>query len=89
MPIRRQANGNLLVQFQYLGKRVHRSAGTRSVREAKAFEEELRAEVEHSKKFLLRGRGLRHDFAKSRMRRRRALPQGARRGADAADLESA
>ena len=45
MPIRRQANGNLLVQFQYLGKRVHRSAGTRSVREAKAFEEELRAEI--------------------------------------------
>ena len=40
-------------------------------------EEELRAEVEHSKKFMCRGDGLREDFARSRYRRRRALLLGA------------
>ena len=36
-------------------------------------EAELRAEVEHSKKFLLRGDGLRYDFHRSGWPRRRAL----------------
>lgn len=40
-------------------------------------EEQLRAEVEHSKKFMCRGEGLREDFARSRYRRRRALLLGA------------
>ena len=40
-------------------------------------EEELHVEVVHSKKFLLRGDGLRMDFARAGARRRRALLQGA------------
>mmetsp|Transcript_46852 Transcript_46852/g.138296 ORF Transcript_46852/g.138296 Transcript_46852/m.138296 type:complete len:153 (-) Transcript_46852:70-528(-) len=42
-------------------------------REIEDAEEELHVEVEHSKKFLLRGRGLREDFATSRRARRKAL----------------
>jgi hypothetical protein len=45
-----------------------------SVEEA---EDELRVEVEHSKKFLMRGKGLRHDVTHSHASRRRALIRGA------------
>lgn len=45
MPITRQPNGNLLIQFQYLGERVHRSARTTSVREARELEEEPRRQI--------------------------------------------
>lgn len=40
-------------------------------------EDELRVEVEHSKKFMMRGDGLRHDFRSSGWPRRRALMRGA------------
>lgn len=40
-------------------------------------EEELLVEVQHAKKFMWRGSGLRHDFEHSRDARRRALVQGA------------
>ena len=40
-------------------------------------EEELLVEVQHAKKFMWRGSGLRHDFEHARDARRRALVQGA------------
>ena len=39
-------------------------------------EDELRVEVEHCKKFMWRGDGLRHDFAHAQPSRRRALLRG-------------
>ncbi|MDB2577174.1 site-specific integrase [Planctomycetota bacterium] len=45
MPLRKQPNGTYLIEFQLLGERVHRSSGTTSIREARALEDHLRAEV--------------------------------------------
>mmetsp|Transcript_24747 Transcript_24747/g.45443 ORF Transcript_24747/g.45443 Transcript_24747/m.45443 type:complete len:192 (+) Transcript_24747:33-608(+) len=43
----------------------------------KSAEEEMVAETEHSKKFMWRGRGLRHDFTNADQARQRALLKGA------------
>ena len=50
---------------------------TRLRRAVEDAEDEVRVEVEHSKKFMWRGDGLRADFRRSGMRRRRALVRGA------------
>jgi integrase len=45
MTLLRQPNGTYHVEFQYLGKRIHRSTRTKSLKAARDFEDRLRHEI--------------------------------------------